>query len=265
MVSQVAALWFLLSVFAVYATGWLLIPGLRQRAREGSLLRHASVLRGDRLSTLATESTRYAGEVTVAADRAAAMESRRRELWHAAQTDLEAAEHAFDACDERWRRLTLALAVGNARPEREGAQREGGQEEAGAQIRYLRRIITGACLRGEVSPLILGDALAGRDGWDPRRSLPEQEQQLSTVIREARRAALRDAAERERAAWQAYLAAAEQAGSLRREANEANERAATALVLLAGARPIPRRYQPPAWNAPTQALRIAPTVRVRRP
>jgi len=247
-VPNIAALWFLLVLFAVYATGWLIVPGVRRWTRDAARLRTATVLRRERLSTLAVESTRYAGEVTVAADRASARESRLREQWHGSQTELERAEQAYDAADDRWRRLTLAAAVTTDTES---------DEDLPARVRHLRRIVTEACLRAEVSPLALGDAVAGRDGWDPERSLADQERQLSKVVRQAREAGYRAATKRERAAWEAYVAAADQARSLRREANAAGVRAEHALVLLAPARPQPQARPAAAWNAPTQVLTVA--------
>ncbi|MEV0269170.1 hypothetical protein AB0H43_10365 [Hamadaea sp. NPDC050747] len=248
MVPNAAALWFLLVLFAVYATGWLIVPGVRRWTRDAARLRTATVLRRERLSTLAVESTRYAGEVTVAADRAGARETRLRELWHQAQAELERAEQAYDAADERWRRLTLAAAV---------ASDTENDEDLSARVRHLRRIVTEAALRGQISPLALGDAVAGRDGWDPERPLADQERQLSRVVRQAGEAAYRAVAQRERNAWDAYVAAADQARSLRREANAATERAQHALSLLAPARVQPQPLTTAAWNTPTQVLTVA--------
>jgi hypothetical protein len=245
-VPYASTLWFLLILFAFYATGWLIIPGVRRWTRETARVRRATDLRRERLSTLAAESSRYAGEVTVAADRAGAREARLRAQWEAAQAALERAVRAYDAADESWRRLALAGAVPFESED---------DADNPARVRHLRRIVTEACLRGEVSPLTLGDAVAGRDGWDPGRSLAGQERQLSKVVRHSRETAYRSMAQQERAAWDAYVAAADQARSLRREANSANERAERAMSLL-----IPARPQQPSstgWNAPTQVLTVA--------
>lgn len=233
MVSQVAALWFLLVTFAVYTTGWLVIPAMRQRARDAAKLREATVLRRVRLFSLAEEVTRYAGEVEVAAERAAEMEVRRRAMWRAERTELAAAEQAFDAADAAWRRLAFAAAC----PMPDDA-------DPAERLRHLRRIVIEACMRGDLSPLALGDALARRDGWDPRRPLADQELQLRKMIREHRQAILQRAAERERAAWQAYVAGAEPARCLRNEAHAAADRVTAALVLLAPVRqPQPTGYR----------------------
>ncbi|NUT38198.1 MAG: hypothetical protein HOV79_34545 [Hamadaea sp.] len=247
MVSQAVLLWSLLALFAVYATGWLLIPGVRQHARDARKLREASVLRRERLTTLATESTRYAGEIAVAADRAAIREARQREAWHRAQAELQTAEAAFDQADATWRRLALAS---------EYPDPEGSFSDDESRARYLRRLLTEACIRGDLSPLVLSDALAGRDGWSAVASPAEQELRLSKVVREARRAVHRRAADRERAAWQAYVGAADQARALRAEAHAAQERAQSALALIATVRvPAARAATGPAWDAPTQILR----------
>lgn len=247
MVSQAVVLWSLLALFAVYTTGWLLVPGIRQHTRDARRLREATLLRRDRLSTLATESTRYAEEIAVAADRAAVREARQRAEWQRMQGELEWAENAFDEAEAKWRRLALAA---------EYPDPGGSFTDDESRARYLRRLLTEACIQGDLSPLVLSDALAGRDGWSAVASPAEQELRLGKVVREGLRAVHGRTAERERAAWQAYIAAADQARALRAEANAARERAQGALALVVTIRrPIPR--QAPMWDGPTQVLQVA--------
>jgi hypothetical protein len=79
-----------------------------------------------------------------------------------------------------------------------------------------------------LSVLDLSDALAHRNGWDPRRHPVEQEAFLCQVIRDGRLAVHRTAETRERTAWHAAESAAVAAGSLRDEAFAAAQRAGAA-------------------------------------
>ncbi|MGW4461268.1 hypothetical protein [Micromonospora sp. NPDC004704] len=185
----------------------------------------AAVAGRARLTAEAEELARYADEVAVAAGRAAETARRRREEWLAAQEDAEAAWQAYESADADARRVAATTYLPVPRTPRtpsEYADRE----------RYLHRAALSACGRQDLSVLELGNALAHRNGWDPRRHPVEQEVVLRRAVRESRLAAQRTATEREHAAWRTAEAAAVAAQSLRDEAFAAAQRARQASHLL---------------------------------
>ncbi|MEO3745633.1 hypothetical protein [Plantactinospora sp. B5E13] len=170
------------------------------------------------LASRALELHRYAEEVTVAAERSTVTAQRRRDEWLAAQEQAEAAWQAYEAADAAARRVAAAAVLPEPRTPRTPA-------EYADRERYLHRAAMAACTRKELSVLQLSDALANRNGWDPRRHPVEQEIVLRRTVRDSLFAAHRAAAERERAAWRDAEVAAEAARTLREEAFAAAARA----------------------------------------
>jgi hypothetical protein len=171
-----------------------------------------------RLATEADELARYAGEVAVAARRAAATAQRHRERWLAALAGAEDSARVLDAAEDKVRRLTGAAALPAPRTSRtpmEYADRE----------RYLHRAAMAACARGHLSIYQLSDALAHRNGWDPRLHPASQEVKLSQAIRDHLATVHAETVTRECAAWQEFQAAVAAAYSLRNEALAAAWRA----------------------------------------
>ncbi|MBX6358199.1 MAG: hypothetical protein IRZ05_20415 [Micromonosporaceae bacterium] len=199
-----------------------------------------------RLAAEADELARYADEVAVAAQRASATAQRHREHWLAALASAEQAARALDAADDAVRRLTAAAALPTprSRTPMEYADRE----------RYLHRAAMAACARGQLSIYQLSDALAHRNGWDPRLHPAAQELVLHRAIRDHLAATHAAAARRESAAWQAFQAAVAAAYSLRNEALSAAWRAQR---LRAGLEPAPATADVPEADAVTQVLPLA--------
>jgi hypothetical protein len=187
--------------------------------------------RRERLAVRAAELNRYAEEVTVAAERSAVTARRRRDEWLAAQEEAEAAWQAYEVADAAARRVTAAAVLPEPRTPRTPA-------EYADRERYLHRAAMAAATRQELSVLQLSDALANRNGWDPRRHPAEQEIVLRRAARDSLLTAHAAAAERERAAWRDAEVAAAAARSLREEAFAATSR--TAQV---------RRWLPPTRRA----------------
>ncbi|GIF77871.1 hypothetical protein [Asanoa siamensis] len=218
-VPRAAAIWSILLVLSVLAISGLRMVGPRgpRRPRLRTRLRAARIRR-ERRATAAAELVRYAEEVAVAATRAEASARRRHDTWLAAQDAAERAWAAFDRAEQAARRLSAAaLLPAPATPQtpQEYAERE----------RWLHRAAMSACAHNELSLLDLNDALAHRNGWDPRRHPAEQEAMLRRAIRDTLGAAERTAAREERIAWTAAESAAAAARSLRAEAIAAAERA----------------------------------------
>ncbi|MEE6257403.1 hypothetical protein [Plantactinospora sonchi] len=170
------------------------------------------------LASRALELHRYAEEVTVAAERSAVTAQRRRDEWLTAQEEAESAWQAYEAADVAARRVAAAAVLPEPRTPRTPA-------EYADRERYLHRAAMAACTRKELSVLQLSDALAHRNGWDPRRHPVEQEIVLRRTVRDSLFAAHRAATERERAAWRDAEVAAEAARSLREEAFAATAKA----------------------------------------
>lgn len=210
--SQAAAIWLGLLVVAVSALAVLSAPGIRRRPDPADEP-------GGPTTPQEREARRYAEEVAVAAGRAAATAGRRRHEWLAAHDAVQAAWQAFDAVDNEARRLAAAALFPlprTARTPAEFADRE----------RYLHRAATAACRRREISVRQLSDALAHRNGWDPRRHPVEQQLVLCRVSRDRLLGTYRAVAAAERAAWQEAQRAAAAAASLREEAFAAAVRVA---------------------------------------
>ena len=194
-VPQVAALWI------VMLAGVFLLAGLL--ARRGRPAPQP-------MSEAEADARRYAGEVSVAADRAAAMAERRRAGWAAAQQELDSAWLAFDAADRTARQAARALAyplMSRRRKPGENAERE----------RYLHHAASAACRNREISIAQLNDVFAHR-GWNPRLHPVVQESALKLAIREHRFGQYQTALEKERVAWQEAESAADALRSLRLEA-----------------------------------------------
>ncbi|WP_329107814.1 hypothetical protein OG792_05135 [Micromonospora sp. NBC_01699] len=232
-VPRAAVIWSALIVVALVAMAVLIArrPGpeltdgaVPESGRKGGPIR-AAVAGRARLTAEAEELARYADEVAVAAGRAAETARRRREEWLAAQDDAETAWQAYESADADARRVAATTYLPVPRTPRTPA-------EYADRERYLHRAALSACGRRELSVLELGDALAHRNGWDPRRHPVEQEVILRRAVRDGRLAAQRRAAERERATWRTAEAAAVAARSLRDEAFAAAERARAASHLL---------------------------------
>jgi hypothetical protein len=153
-----------------------------------------------------------------AAERATTGARLHRERWLATQAEVERAWRAFDRADAAARRLAAAVALPAPHT------RESPAEYADRE-RYLHRAAMAACSRNELPLFALSDALAGRNGWDPRLHPVEQEHVLRLVARDAARSTHSACVERERAAWLAAEEAYERARGLRGEALVAEENA----------------------------------------
>ena len=209
-VPQAAAIWLIILAVAVITAVALLAPGRRSAGDRDT----PGWRDGDTPGSAAAErawADRYADEVTVAADRAAATARRGRAEWERAQEALSRAWAAFDAADRAARRSAEAAAFpvhDTGCPAAELADRQ----------RYLHRAATAACRRREIGVPELNDILAHRDGWDPRRHPVLQETALRAAVRERSLTAYREAVARERQAWHTAEVAAAALRSLREEA-----------------------------------------------
>lgn len=208
-VPQAAAIWITMLVVVVIAAATVTLPGRHAGIGEAAR-KPAEPEPGD-------DGRRYAGEVAVAAERAATTAERHRAEWQRAAADVDTAWAAYDEADAAARELAAALAFPALRRRRspgEHAERE----------RYLHRAATAACRRREISMEQLNDALAHR-GWDARRPQAAQEVALRNAIRDHRFAGYRTATARERQAWQAAERSAAALRSLREEAMVAKAQA----------------------------------------
>jgi hypothetical protein len=204
---------FFVSVPQAAAVWVLMLLGLAVAA--GALARTTRA-KPQPISETDADDLRYAGEVAVAAGRAAATAEHRRTSWELAQTDLEAAWQAFDAADKVARQAAKACAyplMSRRRKPGENADRQ----------RYLHHAAGAACRNREISIAQLNDVYAHR-GWNPRLHPVVQESALRQAMREHRFAAYQKALERERVTWQAAETAAEALRSLRLEAAAATTR-----------------------------------------
>ncbi|SCG72720.1 hypothetical protein [Micromonospora coxensis] len=165
----------------------------------------------------AADLRRYAEEVAVAASGAAQTARRRREVWLAAQEEVDRAWSAYDEAEAAARRFAVANALPTPRTPRTPA-------EYAARERWLHQAAVAAHWRGELPVERLRDVFAHRDGWDPRRHPVEQEVLLARAVRDSRRDAYRRAAARERSAWRDAELAADAARALAVEAYAAAQR-----------------------------------------
>ena len=216
-VPQAATIWLALMGLALVAGVGLIARPSRDGPGHDVAVREAE-LRRARLVTRAQELSRYAEEVAVAADRAAATARRRRDEWLVAQEEVEATWQAYEVADAAARRVAAAAVLPEPRTPRTPA-------EYADRERYLHRAAMAACCRKELSVLELSEVLAHRNGWDPRRHPVEQEIVLRRAVRDGLLAAQRAAADRERAAWRTAEISLAAARSLRVETLAAAGRA----------------------------------------
>ncbi|MFI7600233.1 hypothetical protein [Actinoplanes sp. NPDC049681] len=187
----------------------------RQAARElvTAVRGHREHLRAERSrqAAEAARAQRYAEEVRVAADRAAATAERWQEVWQRSTEEVDAAWQAWLDADARLRRAVAAAAWGSPAPVPTC-------DEYAARERFLHRAVVAAADRGDLPAVAVADALAGRNGWDPRLHPVDQE----LVIARAAVAWLRQRCQRavvaERAAWHDAELARRTRDSLLREA-----------------------------------------------
>ncbi|MGC5017000.1 hypothetical protein [Micromonospora sp. DT47] len=216
-VPAAALIWLaLLAVAAVAVAGLVVRPDLFRLALAGRF--REAALPGDlELAEEERERTRYAQEVAVAAERAAATAERRRAEWLAVQEEVESAWQAYETAEADVRRLSAAAAMPLPRTVRTPA-------EYADRERYLHRAALDAYWRKEFSVEQLSDVFGHRAGWDPRRHPVEQELLLRRAARDNLAARHRAAVEREQAAWRDADIAASAARSLRDEAFAALDR-----------------------------------------
>jgi hypothetical protein len=216
-VPQAAAIWMILLLVATVTAAVLTLPRLAT-ARPALALVPAPEAAAPEVAG-PDDDLRYAAEVAVAADRAAATARRLRDEWAAAQEEVDATWTAYDEADRAARRVAAATAYPVMRRRRrpgENADRE----------RYLHRAATALCRNHEISISQLNDVLAHR-GWNPRLHPAAQESALRQAVRDHRYAAYLAAAERERQAWTSSERAALALSSLRAEACAAPVRSDT--------------------------------------
>ncbi|MFI6267243.1 hypothetical protein [Micromonospora sp. NPDC051006] len=226
-VPQAAAIWSVLLVLALTVLTVLVARPERDRPDDTP---PAALTDRELAAADAADLRRYADEVAVAAAGAAQTARRRRADWLAVQAEAERAWTAYDEAETAARRFAGAGAFGPPRTPHTPA-------EYAARERHLHRAATAAHWRGELTLRQLGDVLAHRNGWDPRRHPVEQEVLLARVIRDGKLAEHRAAALRERSAWRDAELAAESARTLAAEAYAAAARLRPARV------PAPRRAE----------------------
>lgn len=217
------AIWLILIVLTGPALAVLASPeGVR---RPGRALRDtAETLRGlrgqrHRRRQQTADTTRYAHELTAAAERATTTAQRWYERWQQAQQNLDDAWQAWQDADDRLARSRAAAAFPVPRiaptPARY-ADRE----------RFLHRTVLAAARNGALPIAVAADALAGRDGWDPRLHPAEQELHIHRAAAAHLAERYRRAAVTERILWHDAELAAATRDSLRLEAAAATAHAA---------------------------------------
>ncbi|SCL17293.1 hypothetical protein [Micromonospora inyonensis] len=240
-VPRAAVIWLALLGVVVAAVATLLVRPdwfrAASRIRQAVLPPHLEVARERQ------DLDRYTEEVAVAAERATVTAERRRAEWLAAQEAVEAAWQSCQDAEAALRRLDAAAALPLPRTPQTPA-------EYADRERYLHQAALAAHGRQELSKEQLDDAIAHRNGWDPRRHPVEQELVLRRAARDHLLARHRAAAERERAAWHDAELAAASARSLREEAYAATGRRPETSDVL----PLPGTEQPTlAGNRPVRA------------
>jgi hypothetical protein len=248
---EALTIWFALIGIAVVALTCMLAPdrlrrrAIRRRDNRAKEAQHGATdvenrrhskesrtrrlrpaqIRRTRLLAEAADLARYADEVAVAANRAVVTAQRRRDDWTAAQHTRDAAWRAFEVADAAARRVLLARAFPvptTPLTPSEYADRE----------RYLHRCATEAYRRGELCVDQLIDALAHRNGWDPRRHPFEQDEILRQVAKHRLWRVYQTAADHEQAAWHAVEVAVAARRSLEEETFAAKQRARLAAAAL---------------------------------
>jgi hypothetical protein len=214
---RAAAIWMILLLAVAVVTVALALPK-KPPAAVRPRLELVPALEPDDDPIRTQDDLRYAEEVAVAADRAAATAGRRRDEWATAQDEVDQAWTAYQAADAEARRTAAAAAYPVMRRRRvvgQNADRE----------RYLHRSAIALCRNREISIGQLNDILAHR-GWNPRLDPAAQESALRAAVRDHRYAAYLAAGERERQAWETAERAAAALASLRAEACAATLRTA---------------------------------------
>jgi hypothetical protein len=211
---RAAAIWMILLLAVAVVTAMFALPRKPSAARRPIELAPIPPSTDDLFRT--NDDLRYAEEVAVAADRAAATARRHRDAWTAALDAVDAAWTAYDQADRAARRAAAATAYPVMR--RRHAPGENADRE-----RYLHRAATAACRNREISIGQLNEALAHR-GWNPRLHPAAQESALRQAVRDHRYADYLAAVERERQTWQAAEQAAVALAGLRAEACAATVR-----------------------------------------
>ncbi|WP_306212375.1 coiled-coil domain-containing protein [Actinoplanes sp. RD1] len=242
---RVAVIYLTLIVLAVIALGGLALPrGVRRPRQISKWLSDSAAQKRSELESRAAEAqevARFAQEIQVAADGAAATAERRREECQAAQAEVERAWQAWqdsDAALERARKAAAYAVPASV----SAAESETDREQA------LRRAVQAAHRRGDISDEQLLDALTHRNGWDPSLHPVEQELMLARATVEHRFQAYQSALAAEDAAWQAADVATAAVRTLRNEltaaqatadaARQALPEAARAILDAAGPAPI---------------------------
>jgi hypothetical protein len=210
---EIAVVWMVLLLFAAMAAAVIALP---RRLTAGPAATLAPVPAAGP-PPLTPEEIRYAEEIAVAADRAAATARRQRDAWAEAQDQVDAAWAAYETAEAEARRYAAAAAYPVMRRRRakgENADRE----------RFLHRTAFDFCRRREISIAQLNEILAHR-GWNERLHPAAQESALRAAVRDHRYDTYLRAVEHERAAWADSERAAEALRSLRAEACLATVRA----------------------------------------
>lgn len=206
---RAVAIWMLLLLAVAIVTVVLALPA-KSPAPGRPRLELVPAPEPDDDPVRTSDDHRYAEEVAVAADRAAATAQRRRGEWAAAQDQVDQAWTAYQEADAEARRTAAGAAYPVMRRRRaagENADRE----------RYLHSAAFAACRNREISIGQLNDVLAHR-GWNPRLHPAAQEAALRAAARDHRYAAYRAAGEREQQAWESAEKASAALAGLRAEA-----------------------------------------------
>jgi hypothetical protein len=236
-----AAIWATLMLLCLPAVFLLASPHSLRHPRlalldiAGAIRRRGETRR--RLQAEATELTRYADEMRVAADQAITAAQRWQQRRDRAATHAATAWQAWQDADTNLTRLRAAAAWGTpwtAPTPAEYADRE----------RYLHRALHAAVTRGDLPPTALTDAQAGH-GWDPRLHPLDQDLAIAHATVANRRACYHQAATAEATAVHDAQLAARTRDSLHREYVTAAVQAANVHHLLPTTRPQPRTGRRP--------------------
>lgn len=208
---RAAVIWLLLLVLAVIALAGLALPhGIRRPRQVTAWLAENAQRKRDeeaRREADRAEKKRYADEIAVAAEGAAATARRRREECRRAESIVELSWQAYQNADAALTRARRAAAYAAPVTIPSPAERE----------QALRRSAQAAYRRGDLSETQVLDALTHRNGWDPALHPVEQELVLAQATVKYRFACYQEALEAEQEAWRTADIATAAAQSLRLE------------------------------------------------